>query len=96
MGDPGVNDRDWLSVQEAAKKLGMGRDAAYDAFHRGELPGAVRIGRRILVARRAIEGELSEGRVNEIAERVAERVSDEQLARMLGHLRGEGSPEHST
>lgn len=46
--------RDTLTVDEAAARLGIGRNAAYDAIHRGELP-ALRIGRRLLVPRAALE-----------------------------------------
>jgi len=37
-----------FSVREAAKILGIGRDQAYAAAHRGEIP-IIRIGRRYLV-----------------------------------------------
>jgi excisionase family DNA binding protein len=37
-----------LSVDEAAERLGIGRSAAYEAIHRGEIP-SLRIGRRFLV-----------------------------------------------
>ncbi|WNB84522.1 helix-turn-helix domain-containing protein [Cellulomonas sp. ATA003] len=37
-----------VSVQVAAKVLGIGRNQAYQAAHNGELP-TLRIGRRILV-----------------------------------------------
>lgn len=37
-----------LSVEEAGQLLRIGRSAAYDAVHRGEIPH-VRIGRRYLV-----------------------------------------------
>src|SRR6266545_1818714 len=43
-----------LSVQEAAGLLGIGRDSAYALIREGRLP-AVRIGRRILVPRAALE-----------------------------------------
>ena len=37
-----------VSVEEAAQVLRIGRSAAYDAVHRGEIPH-IRIGRRYLV-----------------------------------------------
>jgi excisionase family DNA binding protein len=43
-----------LTVDQAAKVLGVGRASAYAAIARGEVP-VVRIGRRILVPRRALE-----------------------------------------
>jgi excisionase family DNA binding protein len=39
-----------VSVQEAARYLGISRRVAYEAVARGEIP-AVRIGRKILVPR---------------------------------------------
>lgn len=43
-----------VSIDEAARLLGVSRDLAYDLVRRGELP-AVRLGRRIVVARRSLE-----------------------------------------
>lgn len=37
-----------LSVVEAGKYLGLGRDSAYRAAHRGDIP-SIHIGRRIVV-----------------------------------------------
>jgi excisionase family DNA binding protein len=42
-----------LSVPEAARLLGIGRNTAYEAIRRGEIP-ALRIGRRLLVPRAAL------------------------------------------
>ena len=42
------------SVPEAARVLGLSRMAAYQAVSEGTIP-AIRIGRRILVPRRALE-----------------------------------------
>ncbi|MGH9158280.1 MAG: helix-turn-helix domain-containing protein [Acidimicrobiales bacterium] len=39
-----------ISVDEAARLLGISRDLAYDLVRRGELP-SVRLGRRIVVPR---------------------------------------------
>ena len=49
-----------LTVEEAAKLLGIGRQLAYDRVKTGEIP-AIRIGRRLLVPRRALEKLLEEG-----------------------------------
>jgi excisionase family DNA binding protein len=46
-----------LSVDEAGALLGISRDIAYDLVGRGELP-SVRLGRRLVVPRRAREGAL--------------------------------------
>jgi excisionase family DNA binding protein len=43
-----------LTVHEVAKILRIGRISAYQAIERGEVP-AIRIGRRILVPRMALE-----------------------------------------
>jgi len=46
------------SVSEAAQAIGLGRNSTYEAIARGEIP-AVRIGKRILVPRIALEQMLS-------------------------------------
>lgn len=43
-----------LSISEAAKTLGIGRSAAYEAARTGELP-TIRIGKRILVPIAALD-----------------------------------------
>ncbi len=43
-----------LSVSEAGKLLGIGRNAAYRAAERGEIP-TVKIGKRILVLREPLK-----------------------------------------
>ena len=49
-----------LSVEEAAKLLGIGRSLAYELARTGELP-VVKFGRkRLLVSRRALEKMLSD------------------------------------
>jgi excisionase family DNA binding protein len=56
---------DVLTIAEAARRLRIGRNTAYEAARRGELP-VVRIGRRLLVPRLALErvlgGDRDEGR----------------------------------
>jgi excisionase family DNA binding protein len=44
-----------LTIEEAAKALRIGRTAAYEAARRGDLPGAVRIGRTWRVSRHQLE-----------------------------------------
>lgn len=51
-------DRLTLTVEEAAQLLGIGRNTAYEAIRRGELP-SLRIGRRLVVPRAALEQLLS-------------------------------------
>lgn len=43
-----------LTVEEAAEYLRIGRAAAYAAINAGEIP-SIRIGRRILIPRQALE-----------------------------------------
>ena len=43
-----------LTVEEAAQVLGIGRNSAYEGIRAGEIP-SVRIGRRILVPRCALD-----------------------------------------
>ena len=49
-----MEDKLTLSVEEAAKVLGIGRNLCYDRVKTGEIP-VIRIGRRLLVPRRALE-----------------------------------------
>ena len=44
-----------MSVEEAAAALGIGRTTAYELARRGELPGALRLGRRLVVSRTALD-----------------------------------------
>ncbi len=46
-----------LSVEEAGMLLGISRDLAYDLVASGDLP-SVRLGRRLVVPRRALEDAL--------------------------------------
>lgn len=43
-----------MTVTECAKRLGIGRNSAYEAVSRGEIP-VVRIGKRLLVPKVALE-----------------------------------------
>jgi excisionase family DNA binding protein len=52
--------RKTLTVPEAAKILGIGKNQAYEAARRGEIP-TVKIGKRVLVLAAALERKL-EGR----------------------------------
>lgn len=44
-----------MRVEDAARLLGIGRQTAYDLANQGKLPGARRLGRRIVVSRKALE-----------------------------------------
>ena len=43
-----------LTVDETAKCLGIGRNSAYEAIARGEIP-VVKVGKRLLVPKAALE-----------------------------------------
>ena len=51
-----------LSIEEAAKLLGIGRNLCYERVKTGEIP-VIKIGRRLLVPRRALEKLLEQGQV---------------------------------
>lgn len=44
-----------IKVEEAAHVLGIGRQTAYNLAAQGKLPGALRLGRRIVVSKGALE-----------------------------------------
>ena len=48
------NHSQTVSVVEAARILGIGRATAYQLSRKGMLPGALRLGRRIVVSRQAL------------------------------------------
>ena len=43
-----------MKVEEAAKVLGIGRQTAYALAREGKLPGAIRLGHRIVVSRKVL------------------------------------------
>ena len=47
-------ERETLTVDEAAKVLGIGRNKAYEAIQTGEIP-SLRFGGRIVVPRKSID-----------------------------------------
>ena len=49
-----------VKVGEAARILGIGRQTAYELARQGKLPGARRLGHRIVVSRRALEAFLED------------------------------------
>ena len=48
-------ERKTLTVEQAAKVLGISRTGAYQLAARGELPGVIRLGKRLLVPKAALE-----------------------------------------
>lgn len=61
MGYPPAMDEKTLTmtVEQAACRLGIGRSLAYELARRGELPGVLRLGNRIVVSKAAIERALA-------------------------------------
>jgi len=57
-----AEERQTLSVIETAKILGIGRNLCYSRLKNGEIP-VIRIGRRYVVPKKALEKLLSEGQV---------------------------------
>ena len=54
------NEKLTLTVAEAAKCLGIGRNSAYEAVARGEIP-VIKVGKRLLVPKAALEILLAAG-----------------------------------
>ena len=55
------NERRTLSVKEAAKELGIGKNLCYQLCKRGQMPGMIRLGeKRIVISRIQIERLLEE------------------------------------
>ena len=54
-----IGDKMTLSVPEAAKLLGIGKNLAYLAVQRGEIP-SIKVGGRLLIPRVALEQMLAE------------------------------------
>ena len=54
MAKEGKQERLTLTVEETAKLLGIGRQLAYDRVRTGQIP-AIRLGRRLVVPKRALE-----------------------------------------
>ncbi len=54
-----MEGRQTLTVEEASRLLGISRGAGYEAARTGQLP-VIRLGRRVLVPRQALERMLAE------------------------------------
>ena len=52
-------DKATVTVEEAARTLGIGRSLAYELARRGELPGVLRLGRVFRVSVPALEKALA-------------------------------------
>ena len=62
-----ADERLTLSIPEAAKVLGIGRNLCYARVKTGEIP-IIKIGRRLLVPRKALERLLEQGQVVPLAD----------------------------
>lgn len=49
-----------VSIETAARELGIGRSLAYELARRNEFPGVIRLGRRIVVSRAQLDAVLRE------------------------------------
>ena len=69
-------DPDVISVPQAAELLGISRDLGYDLARRGELPGAIQLGRRwrvvLIRLRAAVHG--GDGNAGNIYGAIADQV----------------------
>ncbi len=54
------NEKLTMTVAEAARCLGIGRNSAYEAIARGEIP-VIRVGKRLLVPKAALDALLAAG-----------------------------------
>jgi predicted DNA-binding transcriptional regulator AlpA len=50
-----ATERRTMNVEDAAHALGISRASAYEAARKGELPGAIRIGGRVVVSTTVLE-----------------------------------------
>ena len=50
-----------VSVPIAGKKLGLSRGSAYAAATRGDLPGLLRVGKRLMVSKVALQQAMLQG-----------------------------------
>lgn len=55
-----IDERYCMTVPEAAKKLGISRNFAYELVKKGQLP-VIRFGKRLLIPKKALEKMLEEG-----------------------------------
>ena len=60
-----MDDKLTLTVPETAKRLGIGKNLAYDAIQRGEIP-SIRVGHRLLVPVAALEAMMRQAGSDEI------------------------------
>lgn len=54
-----------VTVEELAAILGIGRNLCYEVVRRGDIPGVIRLGNRIVISRSAIDSMLTLDQVHE-------------------------------
>jgi excisionase family DNA binding protein len=54
-----------MTVAELARLLGVNRGTVYEAIERGQVPGVIRLGRRILIARAIVRSWLGQNAESE-------------------------------
>ena len=77
-----VDDRFTLSVEECAKRLGIGRNSAYEAVARGEIP-VIRVGKRLLVPKAQLD-KLLAGETPSVKSQKKERLSLNRIGKGNG------------
>jgi len=50
-----------VTIPAAGKLIGLSRGASYEAAKRGDMPGVLRIGRRLMVSKAALQRALDNG-----------------------------------
>ena len=58
-------ERATLRIVEVARILGVCRATAYELARRGRIPGVLRLGRRLVVSKKALDDFLADGPFNE-------------------------------
>ncbi len=61
-GRPQRIERGTETVEETARRYGIGRGMAYELARRGELPGVIRLGHRFVVAKAVTDRILGQAR----------------------------------
>jgi excisionase family DNA binding protein len=54
-----LEERQTYTVEETAQIMGIGRNSAYEAIRRGEIP-SLRLGRRLVVPKKALDSLLAQ------------------------------------
>ena len=62
------SDEEFITVKAFSRATGVSRNTIYEAIKQGQLPGVLRIGRRIVIHRKTLEEALprEKGRIEEV------------------------------